>query len=123
MCNNPAGLDGTHGRVISMYRTQLPTQEVAGSTTEGIFGSRPPTSTTPWIEYDGFISARCVTKNGFNYLLVEPAASDAPQLIATPSAAWGLHVDDPNLEMGNLIQLVRSETDSYVDSHPSVPSS
>jgi hypothetical protein len=123
VCNNPASLDGTEGRVISMYRTQLPTQEVAGSTTEGIFGSRPPTSTTPWIEYDGFISARCVLKDGLNYLLVEPDESDGPHLTATPTPAWGLHVDDPNLEMGNLIQLVRSETGSYVDSHPSAPSS
>lgn len=123
VCNNPAILNAASGRLISMYRTQLPTQQVSGSMTEGIFGSRPPTSATPWIEYDGLVSARCVMKNGFNYLLVQPTTSNAPRLTATPSAAWGLHVDDPNIEMGNLIQLVQSETGSYIGSHPSAQSS
>ncbi len=123
VCTNPANLEGASGPVISMYRTQLTTQQVAGSTAEGIFGSKPPTSTTPWIEYDGLFSARCVMKNGFNVLLVEPTSPDAPDLTATPTAAWGLHVDDPNIAMGNLVQLVRSETASYIGDHSSAQSS
>ena len=123
LCNNPAMLDNADKRVISMYRTQLPTQQVAGSTTEGIFGSSPPTVTTPWIEYDGLVTARCVMKQDLDYLLVQSTVPDAPHLTATPNAAWGLHVDDPNIEMGNLVQLVQSEASSYIGSHPATSSS
>lgn len=121
VCTNPANLHGGRGEAISMYRTQLATQQVAGSTTQGIFGSKPPTSTTPWIEYDGLYSTRCGMVNGFNVLVVRPTSPVAPAL-GTPDAAWGLHVDDPNIAMGNLVQLVQLETKSYLNEHASIPS-
>ena len=97
---------------VSMYRTHLPTQLVAGSTTQGIFGAHQPVSSTPWIEYDAAYVAQCVTSHGYRVLMVK-RVGDAPRLLASPTAAWGLHVDDPNLAMGDLVQLVKSETASY----------
>src|SRR5271166_1077639 len=38
LCTDPAALDGGAGTLISLYRTHLATQEVAGGTTEGVFG-------------------------------------------------------------------------------------
>jgi Protein of unknown function (DUF3089) len=111
ICTNPAGLSGGSGSLVSMYRVQLATQDVAGSTTQGIFGNHPPTVPTPWIEYDGGYTSACVTRNGRNILMVS-STRRFPALVAG-SPAWGLHVDDPNLAMGNLVQLVRTEAVSY----------
>lgn len=119
LCTNPASLSGGTGALLSLYRTHLPTEQVEGSTAEGIFGSRPPTSSTPWIEYDGGYSAQCVTSNGATVLLVD-SHRGAPALTA-PRTTWGLHVDDPNLALGNLVAIVRSEASAYVAQRPVPP--
>ena len=41
---------------------------------------------------------------------------------AYPDAAWGLHVDDPNLAMGNLVALVQSEAAAFLRAEASTPS-
>jgi hypothetical protein len=105
-----------------MYRTRLPTQQVAGSVVQGIFGAHIPTSSTPWIEYDGLYSARCETTDGARVLRVS-AQRRAPPLSPLPDAAWGLHVDDPNLAMGNLVALVHEEAASYISAHPTASAS
>jgi hypothetical protein len=112
ICTNPANLSGGSGPLISLYRLQLPTEVVAGSATEGIFAGSPPKATTPWIEYDGGYSARCVTQSGYHVLRVV-ATGKVPRL-SSMNAAWGLHVDDPNLALGNLVKLIQSETRSYL---------
>jgi hypothetical protein len=116
LCTNPASLSGGSGTVESLYRTQLPTQDVAGSTTNGIFGTDVPTSTTPWIEFDGQYTARCTRSNGANVLMVT-ARPHARPLTAAPTSAFGLHLDDPNLALGNLVSIVQSEAGSYRASH------
>ena len=116
LCTNPASLAGGNGSLQSLYRTHLPTQEVEGSTTEGIF-VHPPTSSTPWIEFDGLYTARCVQSKQASVLLVT-ASGHAPQLSPAPDAAWGLHIDDPNLALGNLVAIVQSEGRAYAASHP-----
>jgi hypothetical protein len=118
ICTNPADLSGGSGSLLSMYRIRLATQDVAGSTTQGVFRDPPPAMSTPWIEYDGGYSAKCETSNGLRILMVTTSGR-APALSA-PDAAFGLHVDDPNLAMGNLVQLVHSQISAFVASqHPS----
>ena len=115
ICTNPANLAGGSGQLVAMYRTQLATQDVAGSMTHGVFGPNPPTSSTPWIEYVDGYSARCVVVSGHHVLMVE-REGHAPAFSATPfpEASFGLHVDDPNLAMGNLVDLVRSQATAYL---------
>jgi hypothetical protein len=113
MCTNPSNLAGGSGALISMYRTHLPTQDVAGSSSQGILMHHPPAVSTPWVEYDGQYTGKCTTSNGAHVLIVH-GAKNAPSLTPFPEPKWGLHVDDPNLAMGNLVALVRSEAASYV---------
>ncbi len=120
LCTNPASLAGGSGTLDSLYRTHLPTQVVAGSTSEGVFGSHPPTSATPWIEFADQYSARCVEGGGADVLMVR-AIHRAPALTPAPNAAWGLHLDDPNVALGNLVALVGSEATAYVARHPRSP--
>jgi hypothetical protein len=116
LCTNPSNLGGGSGTLISMYRTQLPTQEVPGSSTEGVLMRHPPVVSTPWVEFDGQYTGACVTSNGAHVLMVK-GETGAPALTAFPNARWGLHVDDPNVAMGNLVSLVNSEIESYVATH------
>jgi hypothetical protein len=121
VCTNPADLAGGEGPLRSMYRTHLATSQVAGSTTQGIFdASAPPRSSTPWIEYLGLYTARCAFRDGAHVLMVTRRRG-APVLVATPDATWGLHVDDPNLAMGNLVALVASEAAAYAAAPPVRP--
>ena len=122
LCTNPAALAGGSGSLVSLYRTHLPTQQVAGSIVEGIFGSHPPSSSTPWVQYDGHYEARCVIRHGANVLLVTPRQG-APKLSSYPDASFGLHVDDPNLALGNLVALVASEATAFVRSRATTPTS
>jgi hypothetical protein len=114
-CTNPATLTGGGGTLLPLYRTQLPTQDVAGGVIDGILGSIPHTS-TPWIEFADQYSADCVDSNGATVLMVTPM-NNAPTLTAFPDAQWGLHVDDPNLALGNLVGLVQSEASAYIEAH------
>jgi hypothetical protein len=119
LCTNPAALAGGSGTLISLYRTQLPTQSVDGSVKEGVFGSHPPTSSTPWIEFDGQYSARCVHGHGASVLLVT-GRHRAHALTGAPTPAWGLHLDDPNVALGNLVAIVHAQAEAYVaGQHPS----
>ena len=118
VCTNPASLAGGTGQLISLYRTQLATEDVAGSSSEGILQSNPPTSSTPWIEYDGGYNATCVLTNSGYHVLIVRRVGRVPTLTATPDPAWGLHVDDPNLAIGNLVELIRSESSVYLSEHP-----
>jgi DUF3089 family protein len=115
VCTNPAALAGGTGTLVSAYRVQLPTQEVAGSTTDGILEYYPAVS-TPWIQLDDQYSASCVKSNGANVLIVTQI-HDGSLLTAVPNPAWGLHVDDPNLALGNLVDLVQSEAAAYISAH------
>ena len=115
VCTNPAALAGGTGTLVSAYRVQLPTQEVAGSATEGVINSYPAVP-TPWIQFDDQYSASCAESNGANVLIVTPI-HDGSLLTAVPDPAWGLHVDDPNLALGNLVDLVQSEASAYITAH------
>jgi len=115
VCTNPAALAGGTGTLVSAYRVQLPTQEVAGSATDGILEYYPAVS-TPWIQFDDQYSASCVKSDGANVLMVTQI-HDGSLLTAVPDSAWGLHVDDPNLALGNLVDLVQSEAAAYISAH------
>jgi Protein of unknown function (DUF3089) len=121
-CTNPAALGGGAGLLTSQYRTRLPVS-VPGSLTDGIFGDEPPRGDagTSWVQLDDEYSARCSVVNGADVLEVT-ALHGAPRLAATPGsslAVFGLHVDDPNLALGNLVDLVRSQAMAYAAAHAS----
>jgi Protein of unknown function (DUF3089) len=118
ICTNPANLMGGTGALDSMYRIQLATRNVDGSTTEGILPRPFSHVSTPWVEYAGEYSGECVSNAG-RHLLIVHANGKAPQLRSFPNASLGLHVDDPNLAMGNLVDLVRSQAEVYASSQHS----
>ena len=121
-CNNPAGLDG--GRVeLTPYFPANPSSGILGAL--GAMGSTgawvdPDAGevTTPFVTLPGLVAGECVTRDGFNYLEVtvngDPSDSRADDIRGDLTPAWGLHLIDVSLVMGDIIDLVAAQTDAYL---------
>lgn len=121
-CSNPAALGGGKGD-LHAYLSNGPLIADSGTRKiEWVKGKSNPT--TPFVSVPGLLSSTCVEKNGFSYLEVHVAGDPAdPRLddIAgdvmiggVVNAAWGLHLIDANLAMGNLVDIVGAETKTYL---------
>ena len=54
-------------------------------------------------------TASCVRSNGAHVLMTAPVGS-ARTLTPIPNPTWGLHLADMNLPLGDLVELVRTQT-------------
>ena len=114
LCTNPARLgSGRSARLDSI----LPTKPYAPGTliAAGIqlLEFPPPNAATPWVEATAAFSARCVNDGGANVLkLTSLPGTPVPK--ASPDATWGLHLMDGNVALGDLLKLVRSQTEAYL---------
>lgn len=79
---------------------------------------------TPYAAMPGMLSAECVEADGHTYLAIEvagdPADPRADDIIGDVVvggevlADWGLHLIDMNVAMGNLIDIVKAQADTWV---------
>ncbi|MBV8087583.1 MAG: DUF3089 domain-containing protein [Chloroflexi bacterium] len=93
VCTNPAGLD-------------------SGTGTLDPFDLTP----TGWVEYPNLYSAHCTTAGGATWLQVTDiggANDKRPRVKETLGPTWGLHLEDVNLALGNLVQLAGDEAAAY----------
>lgn len=113
LCTNPASLAGGAAKL----RTTFPSAPFAPGTTIGaltaIATGALPAASTPWIEARGAYRAQCSSADGANVLQLTPRGG-APTLKATPDATWGLHLVDPNIALGDLTRLVRTQAASFI---------
>jgi len=71
---------------------------------------------TPWVTFPGLYTAQCQQSGGASWLQVTatPAAGDPRPTVSTPlGPAWGYHLDDVNLSLGNLVVDVAREEAAY----------
>jgi hypothetical protein len=120
LCTNPAALGGGAAGLRSVY----PSKPFAPNTTIGavtrLIGLPMVETKTRWIQANGAYSGQCSSANGANVLEIQPN-DGAPDLRALPTAAWGLHLADANIALGNLVGVVRHEIRSYLG--PASPTS
>jgi hypothetical protein len=115
LCTNPAAL----GDGPALLDPILPTAPFAPGTTIGlgttlVGAPRPPaTISTPWYEARGAYVGECSSADDADVLEITPV-DGAPDLNAIPTPEWGLHLVDANIALGNLVALVRSQIDAYV---------
>jgi hypothetical protein len=67
---------------------------------------------TPWVSFPGLYTARCETIGGATTLQVTPtgvAGDRRPEVKASLGPAWGYHLSDVNLALGNLVADVARE--------------
>jgi hypothetical protein len=83
----------------------------------------PPPS-TGFVSVPGLLSARCVEKDGFNYLSVhvngDPADPRVDDIVGDiilpggrPDANWGLHLVDVNIAQGDLVSMVAAQAEAW----------
>ena len=119
-CTNPAALAGGSADVHSYFNA-------AG---HPFTSAMPPTKwvgdkavDTPWVSTPGLVSAQCVNNEHGSYLEItvhgNPADPRADDIVGDlmgpngPNAAWGLHLIDVNLTMGNLLDIVGQQAKAY----------
>jgi Protein of unknown function (DUF3089) len=112
LCTNPAAFGGG----AADLRTVYPSKPFAPNTSIGaatrLVGFPVVDTSTRWIEADGAYTGHCSSANGANVLQIS-GNDGAPTLRPVPNAAWGLHLTDANIALGDLVTTVRHEISAY----------
>jgi hypothetical protein len=104
VCTNPAALGRTGTAPLSPY-----------------FVSSASATGEPWVTYPGLYTAACKSQGGATWLQITARAGDSrPVVTPTLGPTWGLHLDDVNLSLGNLVNDVRLEELAYSQHHKRV---
>ena len=101
LCVNPAALIGA--------RTITPIFPTTGF---GLGMLPSPIPTTVWTAEPNAYQAHCVTDAGARVLKLDPLAG-AQTPVPAPTVDWGLHLLDLNIEQGDLVKLIGTETSAY----------
>ncbi len=103
LCTDPADLGGGTAALDPYFLRPGPT--VAGASVS-----------TPWVEYPDLYTARCESAGAASWLQVTDIATSGdarPRVTDTLGAQWGLHLDDINLALGNLVDVVARQEVAY----------
>jgi Protein of unknown function (DUF3089) len=112
LCTNPAALGGGSGNITPIHPTKPPPPGSTIALAVSLLNLQLPTASTTWITAPDSYKANCSTAGGANVLNVT-ALGGAPVLKPSPSPTWGLHLEDANVALGNLVDLVASEAKAY----------
>ena len=112
LCVNPAAPRGGTGTLEPYHRTA----PIPGPI--GAIQGPLPSAATPWVRYPGRYTAKCESKNGATWLqltdVAEPSDQPGPfQPSPILGPTWGLHIEDVNIALGDLVDLVRSQAAAY----------
>ena len=113
LCTNPASLPGGFGTLRTLFRTER---------FPGLLGTvagDPPEAETAWAALPGRYTARCRSEGGASWLQVTASPGDPrPAVSQTLGPAWGLHLYDMSLPLGNLVDAVRRQAKAYLRQQP-----
>ncbi len=112
LCTNPASLGGGSG-ILDPIQPSAPF--APGSTIAAgisLLHWNVPSPPTVFWSSPGAYRARCVDSNGANVLEITPR-NGAQTPTPSPTPAWGLHLLDASLSLGNLLSDVVSESRAY----------
>jgi pimeloyl-ACP methyl ester carboxylesterase len=109
LCVNPAAPGGGTGTL----QPYLPTDGLASF----LGNSAPkPLPKTPFVTWPNQYTAHCVTSGGATWLQIDHTSGGVDlrgKVAAVEAATWGLHLMDVNFALGNLVDLVRSESAAF----------
>jgi hypothetical protein len=92
-CVNPANLSSASAAILPYFL----------SATTPVTGVKV---TTPWVTFPGLYTATCESSGGATWLQINTASiagDPRPKVTPTLGPTWGLHLDDMNLPLGNLV--------------------
>lgn len=98
VCTNPAALGGGEANLSSYFQ--------AG------FAEGTPEVTTPWVHFTDLVEGECRSNDDFDWLEVRVAQAPSfpPDLGGRVGPGWGTHLADVNFTMGDLVELVRTQS-------------
>jgi hypothetical protein len=102
-CVNPVNFSQATGSPLPYFLT-------ASSKVKGV------NVKTPWVSFPGLYTATCEHSNGATWLNIGTTGVPGdPRPVATPvlGPTWGLHLDDVNLTLGNLVLDVAFQEAAY----------
>jgi hypothetical protein len=109
MCVNPAAPGGGTASLKPYFPT--------GSLVTYLGKAGPSFDTfTPWVAFPDQYAAQCKDIGGASWLQIDHVAGATDLRTAVSAAegpAWGLHVLDVNIALGNLVDLIRSEAAAF----------
>lgn len=116
------GRPGTGVSLMSL-QTQSAGQQVAcvnpaalGGGSAGLSPYFPRTGAVPWVTYPGLYRAACRSAGGATWLQVDTVRQPGdtrPVVTASLGPAWGYHIDDINLALGNLVSDISAMESAY----------
>jgi hypothetical protein len=102
-CVNPVTFSSANGPLSPIFLT-------ATSPTPGV------TVTSPFVAFPGLYTGQCESQGGATWLQINVTKSgndDRPTVSASLGPTWGLHEDDVNVALGNLVKDVSLEESAY----------
>lgn len=111
LCVDPASLTRQSGLIDTIN----PTEPFAPGTIAaviGILGQPPVTASTAFVEHEGAYRSTCSSADNANVLQIT-AQGNAPTLKPSPDPTWGLHLVDANIALGNLVDLVHTQSQRW----------
>ncbi len=112
LCTNPAKLSGGSAVLASVF----PSAPFAPGTIIGeatpLIGVNPPKVPTAWVEYSNAYQGACSSAEGADVLQIQ-AINGAPTPHAVPNPQTGLHLLDAQIGLGNLVQMVGTQSAQY----------
>jgi hypothetical protein len=128
-CTNPARLSGGEGELKAYLATYG--RAVTNSLPAAPWVKDGPDIDTPFVTVPGLLSAHCARDAHGSYLAVavhgdpaDPRADDITGDVYTHDAIrprWGLHPIDLDLTIGNLLDLVGSQSQAWQQAHRKQP--
>ena len=115
LCTNPAALAGGSGTLDPIFPSRPFDPKSALAAGIALLGLTPPKPPTVWWSAPGAYSARCSSANNAHVLEISPRRG-AKRPNPSPTPAWGLHVMDANVALGNLIAIVRTQAAAFTRS-------
>jgi hypothetical protein len=117
VCTNPAALGGGKATNPKAYWSTADKTWVKGKTIS-----------TPFVMTPGLITTECVSENNHTFLKVTVNADPADPRIddpgtdvmaaGKPDPNWGLHLNDANIAMGDLVDILGKQAAAWKASHP-----
>lgn len=131
-CANPAELDGSNGALKPLMPAGaiLLDELAAPAPWSGSLGAGGAAGIdTPFVSLPGLLTAHCVDRGGFSYLAITVNADPADARTDTINGdvvidgkvqpQWGLHLVDMHLAMGNLVDIVKRQGETWLQAKPS----
>jgi hypothetical protein len=112
VCTNPASLRNRRAPLETLLRSE-PYPGVLGVFLIQMYGGPPPSAPTPWLQPQDHYTGRCVHSNEAHVLMLRPIAG-ARKMNGAPDDTWGQHLADVNIGLGDLIDVVRSQTRTHL---------